>query len=323
MSFYSTLKKIDRANKRAVRNSERRRRELNRIQKANQRLAEAEAAQLEVDLYENRIEVLRSIHMDCNEPIDWEGLLTESPPFPQNSTGPNERVAIEKLSTYKPGLRDKLFGRGDAQKEKLQQDIETAKKEDLELYKEWEERVSWAQKILSGDAALYIEVMKEMDPFQDVSEIGSSIDMKVLDADTMEATVYVQSEEVIPSKVKSVTAAGKLSEKNMPKGAYYELYQDYVCGVTLRVAREIFAALPVSKLYLHAVGESLNTSTGHTENNTILSTLMDRDTVESLNYSLIDPSDSMVNFEHKMKFQKTKGMLSVDRITIHARQGGV
>ncbi|WP_083632262.1 hypothetical protein [Domibacillus antri] len=321
MSLYNTFKKIDRANKKAVRNAERRRRELIRIQKENQRLAELEAAQLEVEIYENRIEVLKSIHVDSSDPIDWLELSNEAPPFESGTPGPHEKEALNMLQTYKPSLRDKLFGRGDAHKLQLEQDVLEAKKEDQTLYKSWEDRVTWANQILSGNTAVFLDVLEEMNPFEDLFEIGSSIDLKILDANIMEATVYVQSEEVIPQKTKTLTTHGKLSEKNMPKGAYYELYQDYVCGVCLRVARELFALLPINTVYLHAVGDFLNTSTGHNEESAVLSAVMDRETIESFNYSLLDPSDALTHFNHIMNFQKTKGLLPVEPILAISEEG--
>ncbi len=36
----------------------------------------------------------------------------------------------------------------------------------------------------------------------------------------------------------------------MTKAKFYELYQDYVCGVALRVARELFAILPLNTAFI-------------------------------------------------------------------------
>ncbi len=125
----------------------------------------------------------------------------------------------------------------------------------------------------------------------------------------------VNSEEVIPNEVKTQLKSGKLSVKPMSKTRFYELYQDYICGGVLRVARELFALLPVEFVIVTAVGELLNTKTGYLDEQPILSVIIPRDTINRLNFDLLDPSDSMENFSHNMKFYKTKGFQVVQKLS--------
>ena len=100
----------------------------------------------------------------------------------------------------------------------------------------------------------------------------------------------------------------------MPKGAFYELYQDYICSCVIRVARESFALLPVQVALVHAIGNVLNTETGSVEEQPILSVSIPRKTLDDLNLETIDPSDSMRNFVHNMDFRKTSGFRVVQKI---------
>ena len=100
----------------------------------------------------------------------------------------------------------------------------------------------------------------------------------------------------------------------MPKSRFYELYQDYVCGCVLRVARELFALLPIEMVIVTAVGNLLNTQTGHLEEQPILSVAIPRKTLVELNFGALDPSDSMNKFVHQMDFKKTKGFSAVESI---------
>lgn len=50
----------------------------------------------------------------------------------------------------------------------------------------------------------------------------------------------------------------------------------------------------------------LDTKTGHMKNMTILSVYIPKQTLDTLNFDNIDPSDSMKNFVHKMDFKKGK-----------------
>jgi len=88
---------------------------------------------------------------------------------------------------------------------------------------------------------------------------------------------------------------------------YYELYQDHICSAVLRVAREIFAHLPVDRVRINALSKIVNSQTGHLENSIILSVIIPRETLKLLNLRSIDPSDSMQNFVHAMNFRKTQG----------------
>ena len=140
-------------------------------------------------------------------------------------------------------------------------------------------------------------------------EIGAN------DGSALEVEFKVKSDEIVPKFVLSLTQTGKLSKKDMPKTQYYELVQDYVCSCSIRIARDMMALLPVDKVTVHAVDNVLNTATGYIEEATILSVVFDRETLNRLNFDMIDPSDAIQNFKHNMKYLKTGGLKPVDRIT--------
>ena len=274
-----------------------------------------EQSRYEVEAYENRIEVIKSVHKECSEPYDWESIKSSPPPFQPGAIGPNEKEALQALNNYKPSWRDKLFNRVEARKAILKQDVEKARDLDQQEYGDWEKLVNLADRILSGDSAAYLQVIEELNPFDDINELGTMLNFSTNNPNYIEVTVNVHSDEVIPSEVKSLTKTGKLSVKPMPKTKFYELYQDYVCSCVLRIAREVFAILPVKKVYIHAIGEVLNSATGHIEEAPILSVIIPRESLSRLNFDYIDCSDAMQNFIHNMKFRKTKGFDAVEKIT--------
>lgn len=77
----------------------------------------------------------------------------------------------------------------------------------------------------------------------------------------------------------------------MAKTKFKELYQDHVCSSVLRVAREIFAYLPIKYVRVNAMSNLLNSQTGHIEEMIILSALIMKETLNSLNLESIDPSN--------------------------------
>jgi hypothetical protein len=128
------------------------------------------------------------------------------------------------------------------------------------------------------------------------------------------ASLFVNNNSVIPKDYKALLKSGKVSVGKLSKTKFFELYQDYVCSAILRVSRELFALLPINMVVVNAIGELLNTSTGYFERKSILSVLIPRDTLERLNFEMLDPSDSMDNFLHKMSFKQTKGFSPIDVI---------
>jgi len=185
-----------------------------------------------------------------------------------------------------------------------------------EEYKEWQSLQEFSQRVMDGDIDSYFEIIDEVKPFDDLLEFGSNFQVGTDRADHLEVEFAVKSEEIIPVKTLSLTATGKLSEKEIGKTAYYDLMQDYVCSTVIRVARDAFALLPVDTVIVHAVDKVLNTATGYEEELTLLSVKFDRAKLMSLNMSMIDPSDAIGGFENHMKFKKTAGFDPVERISI-------
>jgi len=174
--------------------------------------------------------------------------------------------------------------------------------------------VNFADRVLSGDTSAYLEVIGAFNPFEDLAEYGSNFLVGTDDPSILEVEFQVKSDEVVPTTGYSLTAAGKLSEKELGKAAYYDLVQDYVASTVLRVARDSFALLPIKTVLIHACDTVINTATGHEEEMTLLSAKIGRDQIEMINFELVDPSDCLDQFECNCNFKKTSGYSPVDRL---------
>ena len=177
-----------------------------------------------------------------------------------------------------------------------------------------------ANGILDGDARSKLEVIDRIDPFSEISTLGSSLSFNINENSIVEAIIHIHGVDIIPYEVKSLLKSGRLSVKKMPKGTFNEIYQDYVCSCVLRVARELFSILPETMVFVTAVDKLLNSKTGHKEVSAILSAAVSRDTLESLDITNLDPSDSMSNFVHNMSFRKTKGFEVVEQLDSNTLQ---
>jgi len=318
MGYKGTIKGIGAAIGAVEREEKRRQRELERKQKEMKRMQELERAAYEVEVYENRIEVLSSIHKEWGEAWDWNKIKSSNSPNEPQPLKTHEYEAQKELDNYSPSFFDKTFKRIEKKKDKLFKKLEEAKELDKaeyqkayeeykKNYEEWKTLNEMAGMICEGDIESYPEVIKYINPFEEISEYGSEIKFQVVNKDFIVADVKVREKDIIPTEVKSLLKSGKLSTKQMPKTKFNELYQDFVCGVALRVARELSALLPIEKTIINAVCNMLNTKTGHMEDMPILSVYFPKDTLESLNFENIDPSDSMESFVHKMNFKKNQG----------------
>lgn len=325
MGWKGTVRSFGAAYRAMERDAKRRQRELEREQKQYEKMLELEQAAYEVEVHNNNIDLIQSVHKECGEPVNWDSLADKSEPEkPKRQQKRVEKARIIEKS-YKPGFIDKIFKREDKKRKKFKNLVVKAIKEDEanfeqniekfeKEYKAWNETVRLARLVVGGDPESKIRVISDLNPFSEISELGSTLSFKVLENSMLEATIKVHGVDVIPKEVKKLLKSGRLSVKKIPKGQFNELYQDYVCSCILRVANELFSILPDDLVIVTATDYLLNSKTGHQEESPIVSVLVSRYKIKSLNMDFIDPSDSMSNFVHNMSFKKTKGFDVVEPI---------
>lgn len=289
---------------------------LARQQKEIAKQEELERARYEVEVYENKIDLIHSIHKECDDHFDWYEISRLKHPHHTKETGMHELEAQEKLRTFKPSMMQKLLKTADKEEEKLRQEVAAAREKDEQESKELIRTTRLANRILQKDTDAYLQVIEELSPLDDLLEFGSGFEFIIENPKMLEVEFNVHSKDVVPTQQKSLTKTGKLSVKEMSKTNYYDIVQDYVCSCAIRIARDMFAILPFETVVVHAMDEILDTSTGRTETLPILSVRFDKALLNSLNFDAIDCSDSMANFEHQMKFKKTQGFSAVEKIQL-------
>jgi len=295
-------------------------REYKRQQKA-QAISDASEA---VRYYTNYINLIKSVHKQTTDPVNWEELKSAVSPAKPEKQSLHKEHAIFRLAHYTPSLLDKLLHLGKKKRRKLEKQIAIAGNRDEHLHaeamKQYEEEkaefdrtTSIACGVLNHDVEAYEEAINFFDPFSDIKELGTKIYTSYRqDAVTIE--VHLNSAEIVPDHILSQTSTGKLSRKDMPAGRFYELYQDYVCSCILRIAREIFAHLPVSQVLISVQTNLFDSTTGHEQEAVIVSVVITPDQLYRLNFDTLDPSDAMKNFLHRMQFAKTKGFSPVEKL---------
>jgi hypothetical protein len=325
MGYKGTIRSISSAVKQMERDSIRRQKELDKQKKNYEKMQELEKAEYEFNTYENYIDRITSLQKDCGPVCNWKELIDKNPPEKPIKLREKEIHYQNVLDNYKPDLIDKIFRLKEKNISKIKEKISNGIIQDDKDYSfkinnyeielnEYERIVNISKNVLKGNIDYYKQVVEDFSPFSEIKNIGSNIEIEYISSDKLLATLNVHDENIIPKKSKSLLKSGKLSIKDTPVGKYNELYQDYICSALLRIARELTAILPVEEIICTAKGKVLNTSTGKKVNVPLLSVLFVRETMATLNFDMLDPSDCMSNFKHNMKFVKNKGFSPVEEI---------
>lgn len=265
--------------------------------------------------YENYIEFIRNVHRGCDIAMNWQVIANRPLPFAAGEKGPKELKAQQDYDNYRPSLAEQIMKKMEQERRaELQAAIEEARKQDAEDLAEQTESKEFAKRIIAGDLDAYCEAIENADPFAELAELGSDFEFGTDDPARMEIEFTIKAKDIVPETQLSLTKTGNLSEKAMSKTAYYDIMQDYVCSCSIRLARELFAAVPVDTVTVHAVDIVLDTATGHDTEATILSVEFDRNRFLDINFDRIDASDFVCSFPHNMKFAKTTGFKPVDRL---------
>ena len=326
MTFQGFVRQVAAAQRRAVRNAERMERLQARAAKLQAKLDESERAAAEVEAFEERLQQLTTIHHTVGESINWNEIVAELPPTEPQKSQQREDAAVRTRNEFKPNVWQRLFGGEKKVRLQLDQAIVEAKQRDevsyqgaLKLYRQqfeqWQESNRLAAAIINGDTTAYQKALEELEPLSEMKEVGCEFGFSFPDGRTAEVSLTVEGEKVVPREHKSLTRAGKLSEKPIPKGKYYELYQDYVCGCVLRIGRELFSFLPLTRVIVNVNAVLLDPSTGHVRSQPILSVGMPRPTLGGMNFTSVDPSEAMALFQHRMGFKRSQGFYPIAPLT--------
>lgn len=298
-----------------------------REQKAQDRHREQLEAANEVAQYERYVDLLLSLHKECSEPWNWPALAVARQPVAALRSNANELAVQSVLDAYTPGFSERLFGGAKRRRAELEASVARARQRDdsdygavIEQYQRdhafWTSCRAVGERIVAGDVCAYGDALLIAGAFQELLAFGTRVEIVGVWPDAMAFACEITDDELIPSEEVSLTSKGKLSTRSMAKGRYWALYQDHVCSAAIRVGREALAVLPVRRVVVNIGPIRTNPATGHREPVTYLAALFTHENLGRINLHQIDPSDSMANFPHRMRFKKTSGFEPIERMTL-------
>jgi hypothetical protein len=324
MTLQRAIRAYSAAARRSERASQRRTREAARQFRVQQKEQQLQDAAKAVGDYNEYIAVLKSIHVDATSDVDWHAIQAEKQPSAPIYSNAHEQAARDRFLAYKPSFLDKIFGLTKRKISKFETEVATAiEKDKLEFEQEnlayqndledWRQLQAISKGILEKDIHAYAAAIKFFKPFEEMSEIGSRIEFQVT-PNNVTADLHLNSDKLIPDFVLTLTSTGKLSRRNISTSKYNELYQDYVCSCILRIAREMFAHLPVNLVAINAINKQIDSATGIMGQYALVSVAIHRSVLKNIHFASIDPSDSMKNFTCNMKFSKSTGFAIVPKL---------
>ena len=156
----------------------------------------------------------------------------------------------------------------------------------------WAYFYSLAPDVLNGDIDTYLKLIYEVNPLDDLLDYGDNFEFGTDDPDRMEVE-FVINDELLEESRESMSARD-----------FNLLLQDFVCSMALRIARDVFALLPVKNTVVHVVmGDS-----------DIFSVDFDRDSMDKIRFDYIDASNTATQFRHAMDFDEKKGFSPITRL---------
>jgi len=313
MGWQATVRAMEAAARRQQREEQKRQRELERRAKQQAKLSALEQARLEVETHENQLEVLLSVHKQQGEAWDWLAVASSLPPVAPKNNGYHELRARQRLELA-AGQDDATIVLSRARLED-EQEYQNAIRQHAAESADWEKMTRLSRRVLVGESKAYLEALVELNPFEEIAHLGSSLNFIVHSPSLLECQIKVNGREAIPAEIKTLTATGKVSVKAMPKGRFHELYQDYVCACVLRIAREVLALLPVDAVLVTATADELDSRTGRVTEQPVLSAAFPRVGMLDLNFERLDPSDAVDSFLHRGDFKASRKSGAFEPVT--------
>ncbi len=178
-----------------------------------------------------------------------------------------------------------------------------------------------AERLLRGDGQAMIEVFRSLQPFAAISDLAAKFTVSATGGRNMSADIKVLGQEIVPRQAVTMLKTGNVSVREMSKTSYQNVYRDYVCGLVLRVARELFAILPLDSVLVTAVEALLNKQTGNLEDQAIVSVFIPRQSWVKLNLAAVDPFECLRNFTHTVDFRSNAGFSPVQRVKLQLPSG--
>ncbi len=328
MGWNENLKILMDTQRRTVRDPLKRYLDLEKRRVHTHAMTELERNQFMTEEYETYLDVITSIHQDCYSNWDWNSIMMTTAPEKPVRSDTYQIEALRMLERYKPTFRERVFGKAGSKRYEIARAVDQGMQKDEEHYltalenyeqdyREWErsdELARIARGVLTRDPEIMADVIVVVEPFAELTGYGSRIEVEDINKNFVEINFLVNLHDVIPAVSKRLLKSGSLSERKLYKTEFLRLSKSYVCGSALRIARELFAVLPIRNVVINASDRLPEQDRDDGDAVTILSVEIPREVLGRIKFNSIDPYDTITDFIHNMKFTKSRGFTPVEKL---------
>jgi hypothetical protein len=258
--------------------------------------------QQEVEKFEARLKSLLSMHIQQGGKWDWVKLATLLPPPYPSRFNTNRLRALQTQLVWTAASINVPQDFITAAEREDETTFQTTCQGYYNWHGDFQDTRQVAYRVTRGEIDAYYEVLQRMGPFASIEKLGSTVDFIFHNNKIAECTIAVHGMNVIPTKEKTLTKRGKLSIKKMTRARFHELYQDYVCGCILRVAREMFALLPLEYVLVIAKADIGDPPAEHP----VMSVIFPSKIMDEVDFESIDPSNCVENYVHRGDFKASR-----------------
>lgn len=267
--------------------------------------------------YEYLMFIVKNIYKFSIDIIEWSEVKRIPEPFNINELGPNALIEQSIIDAYEPSLVEKAFkSKLDKKKEDFKLKLRDAMQKDEDIYNAWRELIDLAEDILKGRVSSYFKAIKIINPFEDLLELGIDFEFGADDSNVMHVEYVIDSREIIPYYNLTSSKIGVLNKSNFSREEYNNLVRDYISGCAIRIARELFALIPIKEVIVHIVDHKFNTNSRINEKLTVLSADIKRELIEDLDIDKLTPSEILEVFKYNMNFNDYDGLQITNRIIV-------
>lgn len=267
--------------------------------------------------YESLMFVINNIHKISDGIIDWNQVKKIPEPFNINELGPNAIIEKQIVDAYEPTLIEKTFkSKLEKKKEHLKLQMLDAMKKDEIIYNSWRELIDLAEDMLRGNINAYFKAIKIANPFEELLELGIDFEFGTDDSDIIHVEYVIDSRDIVPYYNLSATKMGVLNKVKLTREQYNSRVSNYIAACAIKISREIFSITPVKSVLVHIVDHKFNTENRQSEKITVISALIDRAKLETLDIDNTTPMELIKNFKLNMEFSLEEGLQNIDRINL-------
>ncbi|MFN3520880.1 MAG: hypothetical protein ACK4YQ_01430 [Phenylobacterium sp.] len=303
--------RVERVAKRLARDKDR--------QDRHQRRGESpEATAAEAAALEARIAALTQVHHLAYDPQDWASVAARGEFAYPTRSNLNEAAARKALTSFRPGLLDRLLGLDQDKRRALAARVAEAAARDEAAYRvarkvvdEHNAEVQFALRLLDLDVPT---IEKSLLTHTTLATIGPAIEGVRVHVPARGRLVVVVAGldlEDMPDEG-CERQGGKLVFRPLARGAMAALHRQCVCSAALRVAAEVLSAAPVEWVEVVVECDITDRVTGQVERAQVLHVKVGHRALAETRLEDLDPVQAVKDFGGRMEWTAAESFAPIE-----------